>query len=320
MDICYRILWYEDQQDWYKGMKKNIEEVIKSFDLIPVIDYKKIPEIDIEDIQNKNYDLILVDYNLTNGKEGINGDKVIEHIRSGQIYTDVIFYSESAKLREVFTKNELEGVFITRRDKPQFIQKIKDIVYKNLRRSLNPVNLRGIVMDNTSEFDNEMKEIILRAWELLSEENKKGIDKYIKKDILGLSIKGTNRTYETYIKNEEPIICEILEDNIFDSNKKSRLLNKIMDLDVDYCKELKETFNKLSKSDDNFYKDYDDKIMKYRNALAHSKKSENENDIYLGKHGDEDIIFNKELCKQIRKNLIKYSSIFNELYKSIEDK
>lgn len=118
MDIFYRILWYEDQQDWYKSMKKSIEDVIKEFDLIPEIHYKKTPEIDIKEIQDKNYDLILVDYNLTNGKKGINGDKVIENIRNGKIYTDVIFYSEySEKLKTIFTKKELEGVFVARRSK-----------------------------------------------------------------------------------------------------------------------------------------------------------------------------------------------------------
>ena len=69
MDIFYRILWYEDNQDWYKGMNKRVENIIKELALIPQIDYKKTPEINIDEIQNNNYDLIIVDYKLTNIKD-----------------------------------------------------------------------------------------------------------------------------------------------------------------------------------------------------------------------------------------------------------
>lgn len=321
MDIFYRILWYEDQQDWYKSVKKSVEDVIREFDLIPKIQYKKTPDIDIKEIQDKNYDLILVDYNLTNGKKGINGDKVIESIRNGKIYTDVIFYSEySEKLKNIFTQKELEGVFVARRNKQQFTKKVKDITYKNLRRSLNPVNLRGIVMDNTSEFDTEMKEITLKAWELLSEEHKLKIDKYIKEDLLENSIGSLNDKYKKYINETEMIIYTIVEDMIFDSSKKARLLNKIMSINEECCKELKEIFSKISGGKDNFYKNYEDEIIKYRNALAHAKKTETENDIYIGKYNGKNIVFNKELCDEIRKNLIKYNNILNELYKCIEEK
>lgn len=319
MDIFYRILWYEDNKDWYNSMSGRVQKTIKEFDLIPQIDYKKIPEINIQEIQNNNYDLIIVDYKLTN--KGVNGDKVIEEIRSGNIYTDVIFYSEDGdQLKDIFIKKGLEGVFITTRNTQQFIAKIKDVTYKNLRRALNPVNLRGIVMDNTSEFDTEMKEITLRTWNLLSEENKLEIDRYIKKDLLEDSIQDLNKIYEKYINDENLIIYEVIEDRIFDSSKKSRLLNKIMNLDEEFCKELNKIFKKLSASKDNFYKSYCDEVIKYRNALAHAKKTERENDIYIGKYDGADIRFDKELCNKVRKNLIKYNNIFNELYKYIEEK
>lgn len=319
MDIFYRILWYEDNKDWYKSMSSRVEKVIKEFDLIPQIDYNKIPQINIEEIQNNNYDLIIVDYKLTN--KGVNGDEVIEAIRCGNIYTDVIFYSEDGEqLKDVFIKKGLEGVFITTRNTQQFIAKIKDITYKNLRRSLNPVNLRGIVMDNTSEFDTEIKEITLRTWNLLSEENKLEIDRYIKEELLKKSMKDSNKTCEKYISDENLIIYEVIEDRIFDSSKKSRLLNKIMSLDEEFCKELNQIFKKLSVSKDNFYENYYDEIIKYRNALAHAKKTERENDIYIGKYDGKDIRFGKELCNKVRKNLIKYNKIFNELYKYIEEK
>lgn len=324
MDIFYRILWYEDNQDWYTGMKERVKKAIIEFDLIPKIDYKKTPEINIEEIQNNNYDLIIVDYKLTNIKnikKGINGDKVIEDIRNGNIYTDVIFYSEDGEqLKDIFIKKGLEGVYVTTRNTQRFIKKVKDITNKNLRRSINPINLRGIVMDNTSEFDTQMQEITLKVWELLDDENKKKIDKYIKNNLLKNSIKDINTKYENYINQTDIIIYDAIQDTIFDSSKKARLLNKMMSLDEEYCKDLKEIFKKLSKSEDNFFENYKDEIIKYRNALAHSKKTESENDIYLGKYDDEDMIFDKELCSKVRINLIKYNKIFNELYKYIEEK
>ena len=175
-------------------------------------------------------------------------------------------------------------------------------------------------MDNTSEFDTEMKEITLKAWELLSEEHKLKIDKYIKEDLLENSIGSLNDKYKKYINETEMIIYTIVEDMIFDSSKKARLLNKIMSINEECCKELKEIFSKISGGKDNFYKNYEDEIIKYRNALAHAKKTETENDIYIGKYNGKNIVFNKELCDEIRKNLIKYNNILNELYKCIEEK
>ncbi len=324
MDIFYRILWYEDNQDWYKGMSKRIEQIVKEFELIPQIDYKKTPEINVNEIQNNNYDLIIVDYKLTNIKDlkkGVNGDKVIEDIRNGKIYTDVIFYSEDGEqLKDIFIKKGLEGVFVTTRNTQQFTKKVKDITYKNLRRSINPVNLRGIVMDNTSEFDTEIKEITLKAWELLSDEHKLNIDKYIKEKLLKGSMESFNEKYKKYISETDMIIYAITEDMIFDSSKKARLLNKIMSLNEGWCKELKEIYKELSDSKDNFYKNYENEIIKYRNALAHAKKTETENDIYIGKYNGKNIRYNKDLCDEIRKNLIKYNNILNKLYKFIEEK
>lgn len=31
MDIFYRILWYEDNQDWYKSVNKRVENAIKEW-------------------------------------------------------------------------------------------------------------------------------------------------------------------------------------------------------------------------------------------------------------------------------------------------
>ena len=184
----------------------------------------------------------------------------------------MIFYSEDGEqLKNIFITKELEGVFVTTRDTQQFIKKVKDITYKNLRRSINPVNLRGIVMDNTSEFDTEIKEITLKSWELLNDKHKVQIDKYIKNDLLRKSMEDNNNKLQKYINNENMIIYEIFEDMIFDSSKKARLLNKIMGLNETFCKELKEIFENLTDSKDNFYKNYQDNIIKYRNALAHAK-------------------------------------------------
>lgn len=320
MDIFYRILWYEDQEDWYKSMKSAVEDAIKDFELIPIIDFKKTPAINIDEIEKNNYDLILVDYNLSNSKNGVNGDRVIEQIRNGKIYTDVIFYSEhEEKLKKIFTQKWLEGVYVARREKRQFIKKINDITNKNLRRSISPSNLRGIVMDNTSEFDAEIKEIIIKAWQLLDEERKKEIDEYIKNDILKSALETTKENYNKYMQREDMIINDVLQDNIFDSNKKARLLNRFMKLDEDFCKVLKDIFKKHVETEQNFCDSYNNEIIKYRNALAHAEKQQAENDIYIGKHDGQDIEFNKQLCDKIRQNLIKYYYLFEELYNYIEN-
>lgn len=317
MDINYRILWFEDQKDWFDSIRRSVESTIRNYLLKPQIDFRNTPEYDIQQITSQNYDLILVDYTLSSEK---TGDEIIKSIREGNIYVDVIFYSaDEERLKTVFKENGLEGVYINGRDKTTLVNKINQITAKNLKRTYNPVNLRGIVMDSTSEFDSEINDIILKSYSLLDEKIKNNVDIYLKKNILDDSKEQIISLYDQYINDNDKIIEDVITKHFFDSYKKAKLLNKILSINNDKCDEMKKIYQKNIGEGLNFLENYNNDVIKYRNALAHSKKNISTNNTYIGTIDKQSVIFDDKLCKTIRKNLLKYDKLFKELYNYIEN-
>ena len=64
---------------------------------------------------------------------------------------------------------------------------------------------------------------------------------------------------------------------------------------------------------------YNDDIIKYRNALAHVKNTPSiDSKVIIGEVDGQPIQFDQELCDQLRKKLINYESVLNDMYEYIE--
>lgn len=316
MKLEYKILWYEDEGEYIELAKEKIEEKIIKHKLIPVIHRGDESKDIVKELNKERYDLILMDYKL----ETTDGAKLIESIRQGQIYTDVIFYSGN---EDAFQLN-LEGVFYCGKNREVLVDKIEYLIQKNLKRVLEVSNLRGIVMEVTSDFDSKMKDIILEIWKRLDEEERKGVLKYLKEELLFKAKQNQIEKYEEYMK-EEKTITEILDndDHIMDSNKIATLLTQM--LEIDKIREANQVVNQFEinnghKKAKGFWIRYKTDILDYRNCLAHAKKESSDGeDIYIGKINEKSITFNSELCEQMREKLIKYENLLDELYNMLED-
>ena len=64
------------------------------------------------------------------------------------------------------------------------MEKIKQLIDKSVRRSENIINIRGIVMDETSEFDSQMQDIILASQSLMSPEEIHCVKTYVSTNLL----------------------------------------------------------------------------------------------------------------------------------------
>ena len=155
MNTIFKILWFEDEQTWYNMEKLRVEGILKTHYLIPEIVRKS----------GDDFDLILMDFKLA---DGVTGDTIVAALRESSILTDILFYSseEDAMLAAIRTKMPpIDGVYLTKRDYTIFTEKVGKVIEKIVKRSEDIVNLRGFVLDNTSDFELRIKEILNLCWQ-----------------------------------------------------------------------------------------------------------------------------------------------------------
>ncbi len=164
MNTKFKVLWFEDEVYWYNMEKLRIEAILREHNLL--LDEKRVDgdEFNISEITGNDYDLILMDYKLA---EGTTGDTIVAALRENDVLTDILFYSseEANMLGAIRAKMPpIDGVYLTKRDYVIFTEKVKKIISKIVRRSEDVVNLRGFVLDNSSDFEVRIKEILNVCW------------------------------------------------------------------------------------------------------------------------------------------------------------
>ena len=193
MRIEYTIYWFEDKNSWLTerttiqgildfseylknhGFEINIiffveqslsntrDFMLKEFlDKYP--EKYKIRKLDnyrddnLKKIDFFNVDLVLMDYNLGSEK----GNDVINYIRDDQndVYTDILFYSENESEKGLRKKSDRDGLYCSGRSELFSGDKIKKVIKTTIRKTQDLNNLRGLVMAETSELDEMVKEIL----------------------------------------------------------------------------------------------------------------------------------------------------------------
>lgn len=308
MNIDFNILWFEDNASWYRATSKEIDRYIIDHNFKSNFDAHKTDDIDFNFVKANKYDLILMDYKLIS----VTGDVIIEKIRQNQILTDIVFYSsEFEDMKSKINKGNhlLDGVYFTDRKDEFFSPKVFGVINKIIRKSEEIVNLRGIVMDNTCEFDEIMKEILILSYGKLDDESKNVMNKKIKK-MIGEANKCYCKDCDEILKEDNIIVPALNSPGyIIDAYKKSRLIKNLLDI-------LKDKFG-YSICCKNFHEEYNTEIIKIRNNLGHVRKNhDNDNSYFQDKEGNE-IIISEELCNDTRGNILKYKKIFEDLLKFI---
>lgn len=294
MNLKYRILWIENEEDWVESIEDQIQEYLE--DLGFVYERKLIAKEE-QDISYNDYDLILMDLNLADQP---NGAELISKIRDLGVYTDVVFYSASGidELRAKGREKELEGVFYSgRTPDTAFVNRVKAVIDATLKKVQDLNNLRGLVMAEVSELDAVMDRIIPSYFS--TAEKMELFHKHItanRETTLQKSLNCTNKCQLTWRGKD---IQEIV--SLLDSSQKARAIKIII-----------EQSRPDLYSESNFYEEYNATIITPRNELAHCKSELHDGqEILLTRKGDK--CFNEAFFKEIRKNILKYSSIFNEL-------
>lgn len=308
MKLHYKILWIDDQIEDYieLGIKAELETYIESLGFIPTVECFENGNVAEQAINNVKYDLILSDYNIEGDNE--QGDTLIQKIRDGGVYTEVLFYSAQPNFDEI-AKNLY-------RDRVSFFSLIGDESYKDFKdktfklvnltvsklQELN--NIRGLVMSETSELDNTVEEI-LQSFLSKNNEQSEALKKYIC-DAISESAKSNTKKAEKFCEQD---IHNIVKSRLFDADKKSRAVNKMLEI----IGEKEEQYT-------NFYTNYKNDVLDTRNDLAHAKSDTIDSIEYLiitRKGEEQPVKFNQEQCIQIRRNLRKHTDILKSIREMI---
>lgn len=323
MNTTYKMLWIDDSQDFYDSTIELLTDIVRANYMVPEITYYVLyqdfqrNELDSFDAEIFNqYDQLIIDYALS----GITGDEIIHALREKRIYTDVVFYSsEFHAMQDEMKKTDLlDGVFFA--DRNDLTVVVDRVIKKNIRREYNIANIRGLIMDNSSEFDYICRITSTALYDFLSPEKQVEIEEKAR-EYVGAAQKQSKNNFDdlekkhgkTYVKNALESVEYVM------SNKDRYSLMAIILQEFDLAEYVP----------DDLANDYNRDVIIPRNQLAHNK-------LYYGKcrkklhiakkrqilECNEDCEhckskYSVESCEYLRKRLFEYYELFQKIDQSV---
>ena len=204
----------------------------------------------------KNYDLVVVDYNL--GQSDFDGADVAFNLRRELQYTDMVFYSSDASvnLYARLVEANVVGVFVaTRDDLDDALIGLADTV---IGKAVDLNHMRGIAMAEIAEMDVIMEDALTDAFaaagDALADTAQRTVDRV--KDSIADS---SNRVDE--LVKERGIVGLIRSARLFTSAQKYHAIRRL-------CRKV----SPLPTSDLDVLASYQKDVVNNRNMLAHAKE------------------------------------------------
>lgn len=320
MNVVFKVLWFEDVMSWRPSSERKMKEIIEKHNLLLDITWKKGNEKDIEDELKKEYDLILMDFELS----GTTGNILIRKLRQLEVYTDVLFYSGNFEkmIKTLYNIGEhnssidpIDGIYFSDRKREELYPKLQKLVDKIVRRMQDVVSLRGVVLDNVSGFENQMQNILVLVLNKFTDEQLKNLNNYAKTKLVKPAKEEYINKMEE-IESDSQVLKAIVEapDYLLDSYKKARLIGRIIKILVnEYKVSLDSKYNKFA---DVYYNE----IIKYRNALGHAmRNNSNDREVYIGEIDKNPVTFNEELFRQMRASINEYQKVIDIVEDAFND-
>lgn len=279
MKTDFLVLWVDDNTLVIDSLKPTLEKWLeeKGFEL-KILPHKDETNV-LRDVKNTDIELIIVDYKMPKK----SGDVLIDEIRASGCYQDVIFYSEA----QIPKTKILDGVFYVL--KVDAITRIKELIELKLKRSIDPVSVRGWIVADAIELESMITELLERC--------------FIAKD-------GYTFTKRFFYDHDAPI----------DFGRKVNTLQGILNDLIIYSLTIKDAaeVEKL-KTCNTIYKSFVDDVVLVRNAVAHSKIEETEQGkaIKMKTKSAKPLILDEPTVIQIRNGLRKHYNNLLELQKMI---
>lgn len=299
MNNQFKILWFEDNSSWYKTALRRVKNSIASHFLQDAIIRKPSGDVlNIKELKEAKYDLILMDYKLS--EESPNGDEIIKYIRDNLILTDILFYSSDEKnMIASFRRRipEMDGVYLAKRNIEEFAEKTERLISKIVQRSEDIINLRGMVLEATSFFETKVQSFLDDLWENIEPNEQEVLNNLLKTKILD------HRLHDSEDKIKK------FDNKKFDvpkANKKGYFMNEKLAL-IDAFSEKKRNDVIFASIDKKIQDLYMEKLGRYRNKLGHVNVGE---EIEIGENEKE--IINQEFHKKMRRNIAELNDKFEK--------
>ena len=304
MSLKYKVLWVDDNKDEFSKEEKALNSFIEELFFEPKIDFCEDIASAKKFIETEKYDVIFSDYNIDEER----GDDFISFIRNQSVNTEVLFYSGQNQLPE----GRLDRVtffFETGSHREErLLKKMKELILLTVAKLNDLTQLRGLVMAEVSELDDIMKNLVAEYCKN-SEENEKELRKYIIGKIEE-RVKNSLNTSESNCDrkcfhewNNKSIENVVFEQN-FDSYTTARALNHIIE--------------KKNLGISRFLSNYNEEIIINRNELAHCKAIQKDDgiEVLATTRGEKE--FTPAMINDIRKNIIKYHKLFEDIEQKIK--
>lgn len=313
-----KILWVEDSRVFYDSAKVILIMYAEDNGISLDFEYVEDVEVFIEKIEKetnrfKAYDICFVDYNLS---QKILGNDLIKQLKRKELDSDILFYSSEyePKIREDIREDlsSFEGVYIANRE--NFEEKANYLITKNARNLTKLSNIRGFLMDQTSENDYIIKSYILRKFAELSTKQKEEISKFVLQ-----FIRESVKSFDTKANN----LLEQLDDRGIGNIKNfMRNMNDVVPLKLKYqiFEKMITFLGEVSFEEVTLEKYFED-IVKARNNLAHKKLDLCKMQRYIKYYDDIDQFENRKCPKDCKEhtNDNKYSmDDWNEIRKNVQ--
>lgn len=319
MNTSFKILWIDDSPYYYESTEELIQEQVLNNHMIPTITFYdnyeeyRAEELDRFDVEVFNrYDLLMIDYALSD----TTGIEIIQELRRKQIYTDIIFYSsELSRMRDEVKRGDLlDGIFFA--DRKDLTSAVNNVIRKNMRREYSIANIRGLIMDSTSEFDYICRITATDLFSKLSEEDQKDVEAQLRKFVEAASKRSTKTFEGLDRKKGQGYVTTAMNstDYVMSNVDRYSILNLILQRsglftyvpeDLDKC--------------------YDVDVIKARNKLAHSMLfyGECQKKLHITKVRQElkcdmkcddcKAAYDLQACELLRKQLFDYYCLFAKI-------
>ena len=290
--LKYKALWIDDSTESRDTKIEGIGEFLIDEGFV----FEPILKEDAEDIgkhlNDPELDIVITDFN------GINVTELVDKVQALEKYIDLVLYSENPPLEFDNVARSYPWIYPCTRDDVE--DTIKKVIQSTIRRTQNVINMRGIVISEGIDVENQIEEIIL-----------------------------------SYFQNEKDLAQKILDArNTCDFGKKIAFLHSILNKVNKYlnniiadtslssaireeCKQYVVEFTPLR----NICKKLAKQVMEPRNILAHVEYVINEDNKPFLKsleRGYEAIVIDSQWCKEKRLALNEHQQNLGEIKKFIE--
>jgi len=270
MKLTYNILWIDDDLDSIEEDQRSITEFLEDFGIYANIspltnsEDQSIDDLLSEHLSNPDLDILLVDYMM----EDMDGAKLVDLIRNTKhVYLPVIFYSSSPLevLLQAAYDAQLDGVYIAQRD--FLIQKFQDVANSLLNKEHTIKRVRGLLMEEVSEFDEKLNDIYHKIWTGLSDDHKETLMLYLKESIVQKRAESANQRFEDFPTNiddfSQHMSSQFLSKS-YDTYTRCRIVNKMLGFMNKDFGDRKQIFKEF------FTNGNRDSINHLRNTYAHT--------------------------------------------------